>query len=158
MRHSPTSDMMASARGRSSDRVFGVDRSGSALEPENPQSLNLYAYVLDNPLRYTDPDGLSPQDSTTVAIGTSFHSTWREIDDPSAPHFRLFGGANGQLGPQADYDSVVDKSLLYQFQGSVSMTVEATFVTDDKGNVTATITTEPTKPDPCRVRGCIGRS
>ncbi len=26
-------------------------------EPGNPQTLNRYAYVLNNPLRYTDPSG-----------------------------------------------------------------------------------------------------
>ena len=30
-------------------------------EPGNPQSLNRYAYVLNNPLRYTDPSGNAPQ-------------------------------------------------------------------------------------------------
>jgi RHS repeat-associated protein len=30
-------------------------------EPENPQALNRYAYVLNNPLRYTDPDGHRPR-------------------------------------------------------------------------------------------------
>ena len=30
-------------------------------DPANPQSLNRYAYVLNNPLRYTDPSGRAPQ-------------------------------------------------------------------------------------------------
>lgn len=30
-------------------------------EPGNPQSLNRYSYVLNNPLRYTDPTGYAPQ-------------------------------------------------------------------------------------------------
>jgi RHS repeat-associated protein len=29
-------------------------------EPGNPQSLNRYSYALNNPMRYTDPDGVSP--------------------------------------------------------------------------------------------------
>jgi len=31
-------------------------------EPSNPQSLNRYSYVYNNPLRYTDPTGHSPYD------------------------------------------------------------------------------------------------
>jgi RHS repeat-associated protein len=31
-------------------------------EPGNPQSLNRYSYVLNNPLRYTDPTGMYPVD------------------------------------------------------------------------------------------------
>ncbi len=30
-------------------------------DPFNPQSLNRYSYVLDNPMRYTDPSGFHPQ-------------------------------------------------------------------------------------------------
>ncbi len=29
----------------------------SQPDPANPQSLNRYAYVLNNPLKYTDPSG-----------------------------------------------------------------------------------------------------
>jgi RHS repeat-associated protein len=34
----------------------------------NPQSLNKYQYTFNNPLRYTDPDGQSPQDSIDAQI------------------------------------------------------------------------------------------
>lgn len=30
---------------------------GSPWGPQNPQALNRYAYVLNNPLRWTDPSG-----------------------------------------------------------------------------------------------------
>ncbi len=33
-------------------------------EPGNPQSLNRYAYVYNNPLRYVDPSGHDPLDDT----------------------------------------------------------------------------------------------
>jgi RHS repeat-associated protein len=42
------------SRFMSADPLFG--------SPGDPQSLNRYAYVLNNPLRYTDPSGLEPQD------------------------------------------------------------------------------------------------
>jgi RHS repeat-associated protein len=40
-------------------RWSSPDPSGLAYaDPTNPQSLNLYSYVLNNPLAFTDPDGL----------------------------------------------------------------------------------------------------
>ncbi len=42
-----------------SGRFLSPDPSGLAYaDPTNPQSLNLYAYVLNNPLKYRDPTGL----------------------------------------------------------------------------------------------------
>ena len=40
-------------------RFMSPDPAGLYLaDPENPQTLNLYSYVLNNPLRFDDPDGL----------------------------------------------------------------------------------------------------
>jgi RHS repeat-associated protein len=45
--------------GSSMGRWTSPDPSGLAYaDPTNPQSLNLYSYVLNNPLAFTDPDGL----------------------------------------------------------------------------------------------------
>ena len=42
------------------------DPSGwSAVNLSAPQSLNRYAYALNNPLRLTDPTGLDPSDPST---------------------------------------------------------------------------------------------
>jgi len=38
-------------------RFMAVDPSGRSIVRENPQSWNRYSYSLNNPLRYTDPDG-----------------------------------------------------------------------------------------------------
>ena len=46
--------------GSNMGRWMSPDPSGLYLaDPENPQQLNLYAYVGNNPLRFTDPLGLS---------------------------------------------------------------------------------------------------
>ena len=141
-------------------RFMSPDPSGTdgPVDPSEPRSLNLYVYGLDNPLRFVDPDGLSPQDTTvTIQIGQYIQPKYNEIEDASTPHFRVFGGANGKGGTEADADSLVDKPLVFQYESSTSMSVSATFTTDDKGNITATVVTfQPTKPDPCTTQGCVG--
>jgi len=54
-------------------RMMSPDPSGLAYaDPTNPQSFNLYAYVMNNPLSNTDPDGLScVQGSVDNGDGTS---------------------------------------------------------------------------------------
>jgi RHS repeat-associated protein len=45
-------------------------------EPGNPQSLNRYSYVLNNPLRYTDPTGMFSEDEIMAYLGVS---TWDDV-------------------------------------------------------------------------------
>jgi len=44
--------------------------------PANPQSLNRYAYTLNNPLRYIDPTGHYSEEEIMQAFGVS---TWEEV-------------------------------------------------------------------------------
>ena len=45
-------------------------------EPGNPQALNRYSYVLNNPLRYTDPTGMFSEDEIMGYLGVS---TWDDV-------------------------------------------------------------------------------
>ena len=45
-------------------------------EPGNPQALNRYSYVLNNPLRYTDPTGMFSEDEIMRYLGVS---TWDDV-------------------------------------------------------------------------------
>jgi len=44
--------------------------SGTVLHILNPQRWNMYAYALNNPLTYTDPDG---RDAIAVKFGNGAH-------------------------------------------------------------------------------------
>jgi RHS repeat-associated protein len=45
---------------------------------DNPQSLNRYSYVLNNPLKYVDPDGKDALPSTVVNTLTNFYAVVRQ--------------------------------------------------------------------------------
>ncbi len=79
--------------GSSMGRWMSPDPSGLAFaDPENPQSLNLYGYVGNNPLRFTDPYGLlacgsggavptATRGGVAGAIGDFFHAIGCAIQD-----------------------------------------------------------------------------
>ncbi len=47
-----------------------VDKPQEGIK--NPQLLNLYAYTLNNPLKYVDPDGANPQQQLTIPLRNGF--------------------------------------------------------------------------------------
>ncbi|MCE5259685.1 MAG: RHS repeat-associated core domain-containing protein [Chloroflexi bacterium] len=50
-------------------------------EPGNPQSLNRYSYVLNNPMRYTDPSGMFTEDELiNFGISSDEIKRWKEYD------------------------------------------------------------------------------
>ncbi len=82
--------------------------------PGDPQSLNRYAYALNNPLRYTDPTGMFSEDEIMKYYGVK---TWDEV----LAIFGKGGKLEGQWGwletlRQADLDDEV------WFNGSASLT------------------------------------
>ena len=60
-------------------------------EPGNPQSLNRYSYVLNSPVRYSDPSGKYSEDEIKKAFGAS---TWDEVLD----WLRSGGALEGRWG------------------------------------------------------------
>lgn len=71
-------------------------------QPFNPQSLNRYTYVLNNPLRYTDPSGHEPHtpgscyESVNGVCGYTY-PTPQQGFKPSIPYTPSYG--NGLIGP-----------------------------------------------------------
>jgi len=83
----------ASSIGRFMTPDSGADETLSVPVPfaelRNPQSLNLYSYVRNNPLRYTDPDGQNVR--VCVDNGNCFDLTDQQYQN-------LYNQQNGQQG------------------------------------------------------------
>jgi hypothetical protein len=63
----------------------------------NPQSYNRYSYVLNNPLRYTDPDGKAPSDwANTMQPGIDIYYGGYIANPSHTSTIGLFGAYMGQ--------------------------------------------------------------
>jgi len=76
-------------------------------DPGNPQSLNRYAYTLNNPLRYTDPSGHLTEEQINRWTGGMFDKLDQETRDMLlALHFGdllyLLGAGSGQFWGKAE--------------------------------------------------------
>ena len=85
---------------------------------QNPQSLNLYAYVGNNPLSGKDPDGHSDMNSLSAAAGGSgeFWADYRRMDS-------LYNGIAAQQHVSA---TVNGTSVTYSYPDGSTMTMSGT--------------------------------
>jgi hypothetical protein len=70
---------------------------GSPMGPQNPQALNRYSYVLNNPVNKTDPSGHMPPDVVLCTFDAAcrervWHSVVSLVDTAVFVTVRLFGG------------------------------------------------------------------
>ena len=76
------------------DSALGRFISADTIVPSagNPQSLNRYSYVYNNPLRYTDPSGHCP-------VCAVFYAIWEFFANPSHGNGDLYDQETGELCP-----------------------------------------------------------
>lgn len=80
-------------------RFVSVDPLGASAIVSNPQSFNRYTYVLNNPLKYVDPDGLDAK------------NPWADLNDKErellAPKLTAVTGKNQMAAAQEAFNKLV---------------------------------------------------
>ena len=116
-------------------RFMSVDPAGA--NPTDPQSWNRYAYVLNNPLKYVDPDGAQLVDfHRIVERNNGIRDKLDFVPDflldivfPTDPRAILSGGLPGPIALETAFISKsAGKSILSRARGkALSSTIRATF-------------------------------
>ena len=91
--------------------------------PGNPQDLNRYAYVRNNPLRYTDPSGFFSEEEIMSIFGVS---TWDEV----LAFFETGGRLEGQWGYLRVLREAQGGDLLDIYAGEQGLILQGTFVSN----------------------------
>ncbi len=134
---------------------------GSPMGPQNPQALNRYSYVLNNPLRFMDPSGhwtFSLSAGYQVFFASGFGGSVAFSFDGDG-NLALSGGLNGGLSTGAAISTgpavtVTDAPTVYDLEGDsthigviggeiVGASADISFGTDRKGDPVHGVTLSP---------------
>jgi RHS repeat-associated protein len=90
----------------------------------NPQSLNLYSYVINDPLKYVDPSGLTPSDPGACDCAALSFSAWAQQQHTPVSFPQIWGnycGPNGNGNPIDALDAACQRhDYCYYENGNLS--------------------------------------
>jgi uncharacterized protein RhaS with RHS repeats len=130
-------------------RFISPDNFLNATRPKNPATWNLYAYVLNNPLRYIDPSGEIERDADGNVIfhktgeGTIYFKKKEKLKDANGKEIKITvmkdgkerkGTAYVTISWKADvgYIKANDGTKIQASKATTGLKIE---ITDKKGNV-----------------------
>ena len=122
-------------------RFTSPDNFLNSTRPENPATWNLYAYVLNNPLRYVDPSGEIERDADGNVI---FHKTGgKEIEFKKKEKLKDSNGKEIKINGKTAYVTISWKADVGYVKADDGTKIEASKattglkieITDKKGNI-----------------------